>query len=127
MSAWWDDDHRLLLLTPEEFASLPDGEVLVCIDESVAVKGVDKIDDDTRFGHLAYGVVGNHPLRVAHLEKTLGKLTKREKEPTSLLRPASKTASPGCYCGPGRCMAPKGFGCRDPEKAARKEQSDEPS
>ena len=71
MSAWWDEDHKLLLITPEEFAVLPDGEVLACIDGSTFTKGVDEIDDDTRAGHLAYGVVGNHPLRVAHLEKLL--------------------------------------------------------
>lgn len=67
MSAWWDEAHVLLLLTPEEFAALPDGEVLTCIDDTTAVKGVDDIDDDTRGGHLAYGVVGEHPLRVAML------------------------------------------------------------
>jgi hypothetical protein len=68
MSAWWDEDHKLLLITPEQLAALPDGEVLTCIDGTTAVKGPDEIDDDTRGGHLAYGVVGCHPLRVAHLE-----------------------------------------------------------
>ena len=73
MSAWWDEEHKLLLLTPEEYAVLPDGEVLTCIDETTATKGADQIDDDTRAGHLAYGVVGNHPLRVAHLERMANK------------------------------------------------------
>ena len=72
MSAWWDEDRKLLLLTKAEFDGLPDGEVLTCIDGTTAIKGKDEIDDDTRAGHLAYGVVGNHPLRVAHMERLLG-------------------------------------------------------
>lgn len=68
MSAWWDEDHKLLLVTLEEFAALPDGTELTCIDDSTAIKGKDEIDNDTRGGHIAYGVTGNHPLRVAHLE-----------------------------------------------------------
>lgn len=68
MSTWWDADHKLLLLTQDEFNALPDGEVLTCIDDTTAIKGTDEIDDDTRAGHLAYGVVGNHLLRVARLE-----------------------------------------------------------
>lgn len=67
MSAWWDEKHELLLLTPAEFAALDDGEILTCIDGTTAIKGTDAIDDDTRGGHLAYGVVGDHPLRVARL------------------------------------------------------------
>ena len=63
MSAWWDSTHKLLLLTPEEFWSLPDGTKLTCIDGEKVVKGADYIDDDLRFNHLAYGVTGNHPLR----------------------------------------------------------------
>jgi hypothetical protein len=70
MSAWWDEDHKLCLLTPAEFAALPDGEELTCIDDEVAIKGRDYIDGDTRAGHMAYGVVGDHPLRVALLAKT---------------------------------------------------------
>lgn len=68
MSAWWDQDHKLLLLTGDEFAALPDGTELTCIDDEIVVKGRDEIDDDTRGGCLAYGVTGNHPLRVAKLE-----------------------------------------------------------
>lgn len=49
----WDDN--LWLLTLEEFTELPDGVKLMCIDNTFAVKGVDDIDDDTRFGCLAYG------------------------------------------------------------------------
>ncbi len=71
MSAWWEDDHKLLLLTPAELAGLPDGQELTSIDDEVVVKGRDYIDDDTRFGHLAYGVTGDHPLRLAKLAETL--------------------------------------------------------
>ena len=71
MACWWDEDHKLLLLTPEEFAVLPDGEVLTCIDDTTAIKGVDEIDDDTRGGHIPYGVTGNHPLRMAQLERMI--------------------------------------------------------
>ena len=68
MSAWWDEDHKLLLIKPDQFAALPDGEVLTCIDDTTAIKGTDEIDDDIRGGHLAYGVVGDHPLRLAHIQ-----------------------------------------------------------
>jgi len=73
VSAWWDDDHILCLVTPEEFAALPDGTELTCIDDDVVIKGSGVIDDDTRMGHLAYGVTGDHPLRLALLVKTLVK------------------------------------------------------
>lgn len=55
MGAWWDEEKILWLVTPEEFALLPDGFVLHAIDGEQAVKGRDWIDMDTRFGHLAYG------------------------------------------------------------------------
>lgn len=56
----WDNDGpldkpRLWLVTPEEFAKLPDGFVLTAIDGDVKVKGKDYIDQDTRFGHTAWG------------------------------------------------------------------------
>ena len=59
----WDDSKKLWLLTPSEYAMLPDGFVLTCIDGEECTKGVDYIDNDTRFGHLAYGVIdpANHP------------------------------------------------------------------
>lgn len=58
----WDD--KLWLLKPDEFEKLPDGIELTCIDGSKAVKGQDYIDDDTRWGHLAYGIIDptKHPL-----------------------------------------------------------------
>lgn len=67
MSAWWDEDHELLLVTPAESAALPGGTALTDINGDTAVKGRDEIDDDTRFGHLAFGVTGDHPLRLAKI------------------------------------------------------------
>lgn len=46
----------ILLLTPDEFQRLPIGAVLVSISGFEYVKGKDYIDDDTRGGHLAYGL-----------------------------------------------------------------------
>ena len=61
MSARWklDDGRSLTLLMPKELEALPDGARLVCIDGTEVVKGQDKIDDDTRGGYLAYGVLDN--------------------------------------------------------------------
>ena len=61
MSARWklDDGRSLALLMPKELEALPDGARLVCIDGTEVVKGQDKIDDDTRGGYLAYGVLDN--------------------------------------------------------------------
>lgn len=55
MGAWWDEGKTLWLVTPAEFAKLPDGFELTAIDGEKVVKGRDKIDGDTRCGHLAYG------------------------------------------------------------------------
>lgn len=54
----WDNagENTLWLFTPEEFNQLPDGIVLSSISGGTFVKGKDYIDDDTRAGHLAYGV-----------------------------------------------------------------------
>ena len=49
-------EKPLWLFTQKEFDELPDGTVLECIDQTFATKGVDYIDNDTRFGYLAYGV-----------------------------------------------------------------------
>ena len=59
----WDD--KLWLLTVAEFNQIPDGTELTCIDGTTAIKGQDEIDTDTRFGHIAYGIVDpfNHPLK----------------------------------------------------------------
>ena len=52
----WDDrDDPLWLLTAEEYARVPDGATLTCISGKTAVKGTDYIDQDTRFGCIAWG------------------------------------------------------------------------
>ena len=62
MSKWTLDDGRVLtLLTPEELERLPDGTALVDVMGLEVVKGRDKIDGDTRYGYLAYGVLDGAP------------------------------------------------------------------
>lgn len=61
----WDED--LWLLTPDELAQLPDGTELVCINGKTVIKGKDYIDNDIRFGYLAYGI--NNP--ISHPEAEL--------------------------------------------------------
>ncbi len=52
-----DENGKILcLLTPDELAKYPDGTSFECIDGTFAVKGRDYIDDDTRYGYLAYGL-----------------------------------------------------------------------
>lgn len=57
MSTLWNstDPDPLWLLTPAEFDALPDGATLYSIHGERKVKGIDYIDNDTRFGFLAYG------------------------------------------------------------------------
>ena len=61
----WNEE--LWLFTPEEYEQLPDGIELYSImaGDKPVVKGVDTIDMDTRFGHIAYGVNDpwNHELK----------------------------------------------------------------
>jgi len=52
----WDKRTRLYLFTEKEFEQLPDGIELETISGKFNVKGRDKIDMDTRFGYLAFGV-----------------------------------------------------------------------
>lgn len=47
--------RRILLLTPEEFASWPTGTTFVNIGGGLEIKGVTDCDQDTRGGALAYG------------------------------------------------------------------------
>ena len=47
----------LWLLRPEHLPLIPDGTVLVSIRAATAIVGVDQIDDDTRGGYLAWGVL----------------------------------------------------------------------
>ena len=51
----WNDGRNLWLLATAEYAMLPTGFVLTCINGKEFTKGVDYSVDDTRFGHLAYG------------------------------------------------------------------------
>jgi hypothetical protein len=68
----WDIDigphrgRRMTLVTPEEFKALPNGTVLVCINGDEFIKGRDTIDQDTRFGHLAFGVLHDPHARDAN-------------------------------------------------------------
>lgn len=48
--------NSLFLFTMKEFRQLPNGIELECIDGEKKIKGTDYIDDDTRFGHIAYGI-----------------------------------------------------------------------
>jgi len=61
----WDKESGLYLFTPEEFTKLPDGIKLTSINKKTYVKGTDYIDQDVRFGHIAFGVTDpwNHPER----------------------------------------------------------------
>jgi hypothetical protein len=68
MSSPWtlDDGTTIYLLTPKEFAELPDGALLVDVMGESAVKGKDRIDDDTRFGYMAYGVADRETYQAEH-------------------------------------------------------------
>ena len=54
MTPW--DENGLWLFTPAELESLPDGTVVESIMNDFSTKGVDHLDNDTRFGHTAYGI-----------------------------------------------------------------------
>jgi uncharacterized protein YqjF (DUF2071 family) len=56
VNRWSDDDAGFWLVTPHEFTRIPDGTTLHCIDGKTYVKGVDVIDCETRFGHMAFGI-----------------------------------------------------------------------
>lgn len=57
MIKWAEEGkNSLWLLTPAELTKIPTGTVLECINKKFYTVGIDKIDDDVRFGHLAYGV-----------------------------------------------------------------------
>ena len=48
--------YPIWLFTIEEFRQLPDGIELESVMGDKVVKGKDEIDEDTRFGYMAYGV-----------------------------------------------------------------------
>jgi hypothetical protein len=59
MIKWSGEDNVeniLWLLTPDEFKELPNGTLLRSITYEDKIKGLDYIDDDTRFGVLGYGL-----------------------------------------------------------------------
>jgi hypothetical protein len=56
-NAWDDRPDKLWLLTPEEFALVPDGTTLVCINGKTKIKGEGYIDQDTRAGYIAWGLL----------------------------------------------------------------------
>ncbi len=53
---WWDKATRLMLLPEAVFRQLPNGTQLRSITGRTVTKGRDPIDDDTRFGLMAYGL-----------------------------------------------------------------------
>lgn len=55
---WTLDDGRVIaLLTPDEFAKVDPGAVLLTIMGRRVVVGRDAIDTDTRVGHLGFGPI----------------------------------------------------------------------
>ena len=53
----WDETSELYLCPIVQFGNLPDGIALWSISGSVHVKGRDYIDDGTRGGLLAFGII----------------------------------------------------------------------
>jgi hypothetical protein len=53
----WSADTQLMLITPAEYETLPDGIVLTDINGKKYTKGKDYVDQDTRGGFLAFGFV----------------------------------------------------------------------
>ena len=52
------DGRVIILLTPEEFERVPDGVTFYSIFGDPLIKGTDDyFDDDTRGGHLPYGIL----------------------------------------------------------------------
>ena len=57
MMKWKDEgENSLFLFSMKEFMQLPDGIELESINGWKRIKGKDYIDDDTRAGHIAYGI-----------------------------------------------------------------------
>lgn len=51
------DENPLWLLTEAELKLVPTQTPLHCIDGTTATVGTDRIDNDTRGGYLAYGML----------------------------------------------------------------------
>lgn len=54
-SRWHVENMELDLVHKSEFAAIPHGTILYNIFGQAHVVGVHDIDDDTRFGYLAFG------------------------------------------------------------------------
>ena len=74
----WDNegDKSLWLLTPDEYKQLPDGIELESVNGNKAIKGTDYVDQDIRWGHLAFGV--RNPYNHKYKDTFLIFLLKRE-------------------------------------------------
>lgn len=63
MSPWVIDNNAkyegrtIWLLTPQELRSQPAGTVVISIQGKEAIVGQDYLDEDTRYGHTAWGVL----------------------------------------------------------------------
>lgn len=55
-NAWYPEKDPLWLLSPEQLEEVPDGTILHTIMGEEVVVGQDKIDRETRFGYLGYGL-----------------------------------------------------------------------
>lgn len=56
-NAWdLDEEDPLWLISPEQLEEIADGTTLHSIMGEEVVVGQDKIDQETRFGYLAYGL-----------------------------------------------------------------------
>ena len=51
----FEGGEKVWLITPEQFVQLPDGTELTSIRGEKKIKGKDDIDQDIRFGYLAFG------------------------------------------------------------------------
>jgi hypothetical protein len=51
------NENPLWLLTEAELKLVPAQTPLHCIDGSIAIVGTDRIDNDTRKGYIAYGML----------------------------------------------------------------------
>lgn len=70
MVIWDDKPNPLWLFTPDELNQLPYGTRLESISGNFVVKGKDYIDDETRFGHIAFGIRNpfQHELKETFIE-----------------------------------------------------------
>ena len=52
---WDKSSDPLWLLTPKEYEQVPNGTPFECISGQQVIKGIDYIDQDSRFGYIAFG------------------------------------------------------------------------